>query len=48
MDRFLEGVQRKTYDEIFEKVMNRDLSPYEAVGFLLNGNFPRAKNQEKK
>jgi LAO/AO transport system kinase len=49
MNRFLEeDVRRKTYDEIFEMVMNRDLSPYEAVKFLLNGNIPRAEDKEKK
>jgi LAO/AO transport system kinase len=37
MDRFLEGVQQKVYDEIIEKVYNRGLSPYEAVKYLLNG-----------
>src|SRR6266545_665761 len=35
--RFLESVPQKTYEEIVEKVMNRNISPYEAVKFLLNG-----------
>jgi len=37
MDRFLEKIQKKVYDEIIEKVYRRDLSPYEAVKYLLNG-----------
>ncbi len=38
MDRFLEGVQQARYDEMVEKVVNRNISPYEAVKLLLNGN----------
>ena len=37
MDRFLDEVQKKIYDETIEKVYNRGLSPYEAVKYLLNG-----------
>ncbi len=37
MDHFFEGVQKKKYDETIEKVYNRNLSPYEAVKYLLNG-----------
>jgi LAO/AO transport system kinase len=38
MDRFHENVQPQKYDEIVEKVLNRNISPYEAVTSLLNGN----------
>jgi len=38
MSRFLEDAQRRKYDEVLEKVLNRNLSPYEAVKILLNGN----------
>src|SRR6266508_4612051 len=38
MDRFLENIQRQKYEEMIEKVVNRDISPYEAVTALLNGN----------
>ena len=37
MDRFLESVQQAKYEETMEKVLNRNISPYEAVKFLLNG-----------
>ncbi len=37
MDRFLENVQQAKYEEMIEKVVNRNISPYEAVKFLLNG-----------
>ena len=36
MSRFLENIQQEKYDEVVEKVLNRDLSPYEAVKFLVN------------
>lgn len=42
MSRFMEEVRRETYDEIFERVMNRSLAPHEAVKLLLNGRTPRA------
>jgi LAO/AO transport system kinase len=38
MDRFMEKITQKKFQEIIEKVVNRDLSPYEAVKLLLNGN----------
>ena len=38
MDRFIEKIPQKDYEEIVQKVVNRNLSPYEAVNFLLNGN----------
>ncbi len=37
MNRFLDEVQQKIYDDTIEKVYNRGLSPYEAVKYLLNG-----------
>lgn len=37
MGRFIEDVPQKKYEEIVEKVLNRNISPYEAVNLLLNG-----------
>ncbi len=37
MDRFFETVEQTQYEETIEKVLNRNISPYEAVNFLLNG-----------
>ena len=37
MRRFLETVPRQKYDEIMQKVLNRNISPYEAVNFLVDG-----------
>ncbi|HMD81235.1 MAG TPA: methylmalonyl Co-A mutase-associated GTPase MeaB, partial [Anaerolineales bacterium] len=37
MSRFLEAIQQEKYDEVLEKVLNRDLSPYDAVMILVNG-----------
>ena len=37
MNRFLENIQQEKYDEVVEKVLSRDLSPYEAVMILVNG-----------
>ncbi|HSO12902.1 MAG TPA: methylmalonyl Co-A mutase-associated GTPase MeaB [Anaerolineales bacterium] len=37
MSRFLTGIHRKEYEEVLEKVIRRDISPYEAVQALLNG-----------
>ena len=39
MDRFLENVQQQKYEEMIEKVVNRNISPSEAVTALLNGNL---------
>jgi len=36
MSRFLENIPQAKYDEVVEKVLNRDLSPYEAIKFLVN------------
>ena len=38
VNRFFERVQKDEYDSIVDKVLNRKLSPYEAVELLLNGN----------
>src|SRR5262249_35166237 len=38
VDRFLEQIQRQKYEEMIEKVVNRDISPYDAVATLLNGS----------
>lgn len=37
MARFLENIQLKNYEEMIENVVNRNISPYEAVQSLLNG-----------
>jgi len=37
MDRFMAEVQPEKYKEALERVLNRNLSPYEAVKILLNG-----------
>jgi LAO/AO transport system kinase len=39
LSQFFEKVQKEKYDEIMEKVIQRNLSPYEAVRMLLNGNL---------
>jgi LAO/AO transport system kinase len=39
MDRFLENIQQQGYEEMIEKVLNRNISPSEAVSALLNGNL---------
>jgi LAO/AO transport system kinase len=39
MDRFHENVQPQKYHEMVEQVLNRNISPYEAVTSLLNGNL---------
>jgi LAO/AO transport system kinase len=36
-NRFFERVQKEKYDEIVEKVMRRNISPYEGVKLLMNG-----------
>ena len=36
MSRFLENVQPEKYEEVSEKVLNRNLSPYEAVKVLVS------------
>jgi LAO/AO transport system kinase len=41
MDRFLENIQQENYDEMIEKVLNRNISPYDAVKLMLNGSPPQ-------
>ena len=38
LNRFMTGIQKDQYEELKEKVINRNISPYEAVRELLNGN----------
>jgi LAO/AO transport system kinase len=47
MARFLETVQQTKYDEVVNKLVNRDLSPYEAVQILVNGNVPHPAVSQK-
>lgn len=37
MGQFLQTVPQQKYQDVVEKVMNRSISPYEAVDFLLDG-----------
>jgi len=37
MDRFLQTISPETYEEMIESVISRNISPYEAVKFLLDG-----------
>ena len=37
--RFFEKVQKAEYEAVVEKVLNRNISPYEAIKLLLNGNW---------
>jgi hypothetical protein len=37
MGRFMQTVPQTKYEEIVEKVLNRNISPYEAVNLLLDG-----------
>jgi putative protein kinase ArgK-like GTPase of G3E family len=39
MSRFLNGVHREEFEQVLEKVIRRDISPYEAVSHLLNGKL---------
>jgi hypothetical protein len=43
MEQFFESIPQETYEEIFQNVLDRSLSPYEAVKSLMNG---RASRQE--
>jgi LAO/AO transport system kinase len=38
MDRFMQGIPQEKYEEILGNVVKRDISPYEAVKLLVNGN----------
>jgi hypothetical protein len=35
--RFMQSVPQNKYEEVVEKVLHRNISPYEAVNLLLNG-----------
>lgn len=37
MDRFFESVQQVKYEEMIARIVDRDISPYEAAKLLLNG-----------
>lgn len=39
MSRYLTGSHREAYEEALEKVIHRDMSPYEAARILLNGKM---------
>jgi LAO/AO transport system kinase len=39
MNRFREDISEKKYNEVLEKIIQRNLSPYEAVKVLLNGRL---------
>ena len=39
MNQFLGDIQQKVYDDVLEKVIQRDISPYDAVRSLLNGKI---------
>jgi hypothetical protein len=47
MDRFLQNVQQEAYQEMIENVVNRNISPYEAVKSLLNGNLPHPRGNKE-
>ena len=38
MDRFLGNIEQQKYEEMIENILNRNISPSEAVTALLNGN----------
>ncbi len=42
IQRFMESVQKHEYEETVLQVINRDISPYEAVNALLNGTSNQA------
>jgi LAO/AO transport system kinase len=39
MDRFLRDISPENYDEVIQKVVSRNISPYDAVKLLLNGSL---------
>jgi len=39
MNRFIGSIERVTYEETLEKVISREMSPVEAIQFLLNGSM---------
>jgi hypothetical protein len=47
LDRFIQDLPQERYQETIERVVNRNISPYEAVKSLLNGN-PKQESQVKR
>jgi len=43
VNHFFERVQKAEYESVVDKVLNRNISPYEAVKLLLNGNTEQKK-----
>jgi len=43
VNRFFKQIPKEDYDAVVEKVLNRNISPYEAVKLLLNGNLEQKK-----
>ncbi|MFN3492187.1 MAG: methylmalonyl Co-A mutase-associated GTPase MeaB [Anaerolineales bacterium] len=39
MNRFRQDISKEKYDEVFEKVFQRNISPWEAVKILMNGRL---------
>ncbi|HCK64720.1 MAG TPA: methylmalonyl Co-A mutase-associated GTPase MeaB [Anaerolineae bacterium] len=39
MNRFRQDISKEKYDEVFEKVFQRNISPWEAVKMLMNGRL---------
>jgi LAO/AO transport system kinase len=39
LDRFREEVPQDRYEEVLEKVVRRNISPWEAAKILMNGRF---------
>ena len=37
IQRFMESVQKNKYEETLQRVLDRDISPYEAINALLDG-----------
>jgi LAO/AO transport system kinase len=39
MNRFMRSIQKNAYEEVLDKVIQREVSPYEAIRSLLNGKM---------
>jgi len=44
LNRFFDGIQQGKYNEVMENVLQRNISPYEAVILLLNGRSKQEKS----
>ena len=44
LNRFFDGIQQGQYNEVMENVLQRNISPYEAVILLLNGSSKQEKS----